>query len=67
VNAIVEGCKDFEKIAVAAEKESFIVPCGACLQFLSEFSDDLEIIIVNGKGKSKITSLKKLFPVPFEF
>jgi cytidine deaminase len=66
VKAITKGCKNFDKIAVATEKESFIVPCGACLQFLAEFSDNLEIILVNGKGKSKITSLKKLFPVPFE-
>jgi cytidine deaminase len=66
VNAIVGGCKDFEKIAVATEKESFIVPCGACLQFLAEFSDNLEIILANEKGESEVTSLKKLFPFPFE-
>ena len=65
VNAIVNGCKDFEKITIASEKADFIVPCGACLQFLAEFSDNLEIILVNGKGEIKKTSLKKLFPSPF--
>ncbi len=65
MNAIVNGCKDFEKIAIATEKEDFIVPCGACLQFLTEFSDDLEIVLVNSKGESKVTSLKELFPSPF--
>jgi cytidine deaminase len=65
VNAIIDGCKDFEKIAIASEKSDFIVPCGACLQFLAEFSEDLEIILVNVKGETEKTSLKKLFPSPF--
>ena len=65
INAIVNDCRDFEKIAIASEKEGFIVPCGACLQFLAEFSDDLEIILVNCKGEIDKTSLKKLFPAPF--
>jgi cytidine deaminase len=65
VNAVTVGCKKFEKIAIAADGNDFTVPCGACLQFLSEFSEDMEIILVNGEGDSKITTLKILFPSPF--
>jgi cytidine deaminase len=65
VSAITAYCKKFEKIAVAADGTDFTVPCGACLQFLSEFTKDMEVILVNGEGNSKITTLKKLFPSPF--
>jgi len=65
INAIVNDCKDFEKIAVAGSGVDFIVPCGACLQFLAEFSDDMEVILINGKGDSKATTLRNLLPSPF--
>lgn len=65
INAIVDGSKGFEKIAIASDGADFITPCGACLQFLAEFSKDMEVILVNGKGDSEITTLKKLLPSPF--
>jgi cytidine deaminase len=65
VNAIAEGCSKFEKIAVAADGNDFVVPCGACLQFLSEFAEDMEVILVKGEGETKATTLKELFPSPF--
>jgi cytidine deaminase len=65
INAITEDSKDFNKIAVASDGENFIVPCGACLQFLAEFSEDMEIILVNKEGDSKVSTLKELLPSPF--
>jgi cytidine deaminase len=65
VNAIVDGSKGFEKIAVASDGKDFIVPCGACLQFLAEFSKDMEVILINAKGDAKVTTLKELLPSPF--
>jgi cytidine deaminase len=65
VCAITAHCRKFEKIAVAADGIDFTVPCGACLQFLSEFAEDMEVILVNGKGETEVTTLKKLFPSPF--
>lgn len=65
VRAIAEGSKNFEKMALASDGEDFIVPCGACLQFLAEFAKDLEIILVDNKGNTKVTTLKKLLPTPF--
>jgi cytidine deaminase len=64
-NAIIDGSKNFEKIAVACDELGFPYPCGACLQFLSEFAEDMEVILVNGKGETRVTTLKKLFPSPF--
>jgi cytidine deaminase len=66
VNAIIDGSRDFQKLALASDGKDFIVPCGACLQFLAEFSKNMDIIIVNGQGDNKTTTLKELFPVPFE-
>ena len=64
---IIDGSRDFEKIAIASDTLDFPYPCGACLQFLSEFVADMEIILVNGEGEIKKTTLKTLFPKPFKF
>lgn len=65
VRAIAEDSKNFDKIALASDGEDFIVPCGACLQFIAEFAKDLEIILVNNKGDTKVTTLRGLLPSPF--
>ena len=65
VKAVTDGSKNFDKIAIASDGENFIVPCGACLQFLAEFSKDMEVILVNAKGDFKVTTLKVLLPSPF--
>jgi cytidine deaminase len=62
--AIAAGKKKFRSIAVTSDDHGFITPCGACRQVLSEFSPWLEIIVVTSKGKKKITTLDKLFPIP---
>jgi cytidine deaminase len=62
--AIAAGKKKFRSIAVTSDDHGFITPCGACRQVLSEFSPKLEIILVTSKGKKKITTLDKLFPIP---
>lgn len=65
INAILNGALDFEKIVIASDGKEFPYPCGVCLQFLSEFAQDMDIILVNGEGKVEKTTLKKLFPKPF--
>ncbi len=66
INAILDGAMEFEKIVIAANSKEFPYPCGACLQFLSEFAEDLDIILINGEGDKKSTTLKELFPKPFK-
>jgi cytidine deaminase len=65
IKAIVDGSKNFKKISIASDGEDFILPCGACLQFLAEFAKDMEVILVNKKGESRFTTLKALLPSPF--
>ncbi len=65
-SAVANRERKFRKLAIAAETEEFTLPCGACLQVLSEFCDDLQILLVNRKGRVRRTTLKKLLPSPFK-
>src|SRR6266487_3336532 len=49
-SAVVAGEREFVAIAVVADTIEPIVPCGACRQFLAEFSADLIIVSANGRG-----------------
>jgi cytidine deaminase len=64
--AVTNGEKGFVKIAVIADKDKPITPCGACRQILYEFASDMEIICANLRGKTERHSLKKLLPKAFE-
>ena len=63
--AVSQGEKDFIAIAIVNSTDKIIVPCGACLQVLSEFSKNLQIILVSAKNEIIRTDLKNLFPEPF--
>jgi cytidine deaminase len=63
--AVAEGKTRFERLAVASPNAEFITPCGACRQVLSEFCDDLKVILVNSGGQIQKTTLKRLYPRPF--
>lgn len=66
--AVSEGMKKFTAIAVATGGRKPAPACGVCLQFMTEFCEDLTIILVAAKtGEVEITSLKKLLPVQFKF
>lgn len=64
--AVGQGCKSFVKLALVTEAETIVTPCGACLQVLKEFADDLEVIIKWKNGQKKVT-LKDLLPMAFEY
>ena len=64
--AISEGVRSFRRIAVAADTEELTPPCGACRQILWEFCGDIEVLLVNPRGKSESYRLKELFPKPFD-
>lgn len=64
--ALSEGVKRFRRIAIAADAETVTPPCGACRQILWEFCGDIEIILVNPRGKTETYRLKDLFPKPFD-
>jgi len=58
--AVSEGQKDFKMLFIYTPTQNFTYPCGACLQVLKEFNKDLEIILINKKGKIKKERLKNL-------
>ena len=64
--AMSEGVREFRRIAVAADTETLTPPCGACRQILWEFCGDIEITLVNPRGKSETLPMKELFPRAFD-
>lgn len=66
LTAMTQGRRDIRRIAVIADFNSPIPPCGACRQFLLEFAPDAEIIIGNVKGQERtFTSVLELLPEPY--
>ena len=64
--AVSEGARKFRRVAVAADTDQLTPPCGACRQILWEFCGDVELVLVNLKGKTETLRLKDLFPRPFD-
>ena len=64
--AISEGARKFTRVAVAADTDTLTPPCGACRQILWEFCGDVELTLVNPRGKTETFRLKDLFPRPFD-
>lgn len=58
-SAVVAGQTKFKAIAVVSEDSFF--PCGVCLQYLTTFTSEIDIIASNGKG-FKIKKLSDLLP-----
>ncbi|UOQ42747.1 cytidine deaminase [Halobacillus salinarum] len=64
--AISDGCYDFKEIAVVADTERPVPPCGSCRQVMSEFFDqDVEIHASNLKGELKTMTMQELLPFSF--
>jgi cytidine deaminase len=58
--AVAGGEQDFVEIAVTADSDEPIVPCGACQQFPAEFNPDLIIVRATVLGQRKIENLSHL-------
>lgn len=63
--AVSEGENEFELLVVATKTEEPSPPCGICRQVISEFSNDLPILLVNERGDVIETNIKELLPFPF--
>ena len=64
--ALSEGKRKFKAIAITTNKKKIVYPCGACLQFMSEFNNELEIILAVSVTNYKIFKLKELLPYNFK-
>jgi cytidine deaminase len=65
--AVCEGHRNIRALAVIADYPQPIAPCGICLQVISEFSKDADVIMANTKGETELTNIKKLLPRNFKF
>ena len=63
--AVSRGVRKFRRIALAADTDELVVPCGACRQILHEFCGDIEITLCNPRGKRETLRLSQIFPRPF--
>ena len=62
--AVVESEKDFEAIAIVANSNKPVLPCGACRQVLAEFSPSMKIFVATTGGEQQEFSLNALLPLP---
>ena len=59
------GKRKITAIAVTSDERTFITPCGACRQVISEFAGpETKIILVTAAGKTKTVRFGTLFPAP---
>lgn len=67
VKAVSEGRREFLRIAIFGEGESYCMPCGTCRQVLSEFDPDgdMEILCTRSGGRYVSYRLSQLLPRPF--
>jgi cytidine deaminase len=64
--AVTEGNCHFKKIAIVTDTNAPKSLCGACLQVLSEFAEDMEIVCATVKGKKARYRLRELLPKAFK-
>jgi len=63
--AVAQGERKLKAIAIAVPQKFWPSPCGACRQVLREFAEDCLVILVNGEGLTRETTLKQLLPEAF--
>ena len=63
--AVVEGARDFVKMAVVTDSTEPVMPCGVCRQVIWEFTHDLPIIVESRGGRRIETTISELLPKPF--
>ena len=65
--AISDGRRSFDAIAIAADNgDDYIVPCGICRQFMSEFfSAGTTVLQVKNESDFLVNSFGNLFPSTF--
>ena len=64
-SGLLAGEDRFVAVAVATDSPEPIYPCGACRQVLTEFSDDMIVLIAGRTGRPKRRKLSELLPHAF--
>jgi len=63
--AVAAGHKDFKRIAIISEGNSYCFPCGTCRQLLFEFAPDLEVLSARSDGRYVSYGISSLLPMAF--
>jgi len=63
--AVAAGQRDVRALLVYTETEEPTPPCGACLQVISEFSENPEVVLSSGRS-AKTYRLRQLLPRAFK-
>ncbi len=63
--AVSEGEREFEALAVVAEADEPVGPCGICRQTLLEFGEEIKVIMANARGDAEIATVAELLPKGF--
>lgn len=64
-HAVSSGARDFRALAIIGGSEEPLVPCGACLQWITELAPDIWLILGNLKGKLSLHRGRELLPLGF--
>jgi cytidine deaminase len=62
--AVSAGEREIKAVLIYADTAKLTPPCGACLQVISEFSENPEIVLSNGRS-TKTYRLRELLPLGF--
>lgn len=65
--AVSEGARQILKLAIVADSEKLVPPCGSCRQVIWEFgSEATQIIMADASGRTKKLKIAELLPLPFD-
>jgi len=65
--AVSEGDREIKAIAIAADGDNIVYPCGICRQVIAEFADsNTAIICGNENGDYRIYTINGLLPEAFK-
>jgi cytidine deaminase len=65
VSALSQGYKNFAMIAIRANTETPISPCGSCRQLLYDYAPDLLVVMLSQDGSSHMAYIRELLPLAF--
>ena len=65
--AVSEGKISFRRIAIYADSENWCTPCGACRQFLAEFSPNMEVLCAKAGDRYVSYKRSELLPHTFDY
>lgn len=66
-SAVAAGVHDYAAIAIVTAATPPAVPCGMCLETMTEFAPDLPILVADLAGERRLHTLRELHPNPFRF